>query len=375
MTELARHSIAVAMSGGVDSLRAAVLLKEQGYDVVGLFMILSPRKKGSKVDPSARTKALGQRFNIPVVVVDLERDFEQFVISPFVEAYLKGLTPNPCVVCNPKIKFGFLLEFWKTNANEIGLSLGISGEPQPFLATGHYVSLVRPEENPYGYRYGIKRHKDKAKDQSYFLYGLSQEQLEHALFPLASETKQEVALWATSLGLQDLVAAESQEICFIPSGDYVSFLEERIPGLAFSSGPIKNKNGQILGYHRGLHRYTIGQRRGIGIPSSAPYYVIKISPEENTLYVGRKEELSAKTCYVRELNWVSVEYPIDSTFRASVKIRNQHVPALATIEVLEGNYARVCFDTPQNAVTPGQSAVFYDGEWLIGGGVIESSEQ
>jgi tRNA-specific 2-thiouridylase len=222
-------------------------------------MILSSPKKDQKPDYLDKVKALGKRFNIPIVVVDLKNVFEQHVISPFVEAYLKGLTPNPCAVCNPKIKFGFLLDFWKTHAKEICSSFGILGEHLPILATGHYVSLIRPEENPYGYRYGIKRHKDYAKDQSYFLYGLSQDQLGHALFPLASETKQEVATWATSLGLQDLVEAESQEICFIPSGDYVSFLEERIPTLAISSGPIKNSDGQILGYHRGLHRYTIGR--------------------------------------------------------------------------------------------------------------------
>ncbi|MGC8720152.1 MAG: tRNA 2-thiouridine(34) synthase MnmA [Thermodesulforhabdaceae bacterium] len=367
---MSKGVVAVAMSGGMDSLRAAVLLKKEGYDVVGLFMTLSDHM--SQVNLIDRLDILEEKFQIPIHKVEAIEVFEKTVIEPFVNAYLGGETPNPCVVCNPSIKFGFLLDYWKSRAGEICSSLGISSIPLSLLATGHYVSLVSPDENPYGLRYGIRRHKDDSKDQSYFLYGLSQEQLRQAIFPLASETKKEVALWVSSLGLQDLVVSESQEICFIPSRDYAGFLEKRVPWLAGSSGPIKDLTGRVLGYHKGIHRYTIGQRRGIGIPSSAPYYVVKISPEENTVYVGRRNELAAYGCFVRDVKWVSTECP-DRKFRASVKIRNQHKPAAATVEPLSEDRAIIRFDVPQDAVTPGQSAVFYEGEWLLGGGVISGS--
>lgn len=364
---MAKGVVAVAMSGGMDSLRAGVILKEEGYDVVGLFMILSDGI--TQAEPMNRLETLGEKFHIPVRKVEAGEIFEKTVIEPFIDAYLKGETPNPCVVCNPFMKFGFLLNFWKSRAKDICSTLGISSQPLSFLATGHYVAKASPEENPYGARYGIRRHRDESKDQSYFLYGLSQEQLSQAIFPLVLETKREVALWATSLGLQDLVASESQEICFIPYRDYAGFLEKRVPWLANSSGPIKDSTGKILGYHRGIHRYTIGQRRGIGIPSSAPYYVIKISPEENTVYVGRRHELAEGRCYARDVRWVSTECP-ERAFRAWVKIRNQHKPATATVEPLSDDKALISFDVPQDAVTPGQSAVFYDGEWLLGGGII-----
>lgn len=360
--------VGVAVSGGMDSLRASVLLQEKGYDVIGLFMTLTSEHNTEKL------KILAGKFHIPIVEVNTKEVFERDVILPFIESYLKGLTPNPCVICNASIKFGFLLSFWKSNKEKICRLYGISSKPLPLLATGHYATIVPPEKNPYQPRYGIMRHGDESKDQSYFLYRLSQNQLSCALFPLESESKKEVAKWIASTGIEHLISPESQEICFIPSGNYVSFLERRIPELSCLSGPIKDTSGRILGYHKGLHRYTIGQRRGIGIPSSAPYYVLRISPEENTLYVGRKHELYSKICYVSNLNWVSIERPLKA-FRSLVKIRNQHEPASATVEPLSEDQVLVEFDVPQNAVTPGQSAVFYDGPWLLGGGIISGTNK
>lgn len=370
---MAKGVIAVALSGGMDSLRAAVLLQEQGYDVVGLFMMLIPSGNSRRDSSLDRLRIITEKFSIPLLKVNVEEIFEQNVISPFIKAYLGGLTPNPCVVCNSSVKFGFLLDFWKLHRNEICASFGISSKPLPFLATGHYVATVHPEDNPYGFRWGIMRHFDTAKDQSYFLYRLSQEQLRHAIFPLVSEKKRDVANWVTSTGVGDFIGVESQEICFIPSGNYVRFIEERIPDVTLSFGPIKDTSGRVLGYHRGLHRYTIGQRRGIGIPSSAPYYVLKISPEENTLYVGRRDELVSGVCYVHDVRWVSITCPA-GRFRAQVKIRNQHEPTPATVEPLGEDRAMVRFDVPQQAVTPGQSAVFYEGMWLLGGGIIAGGD-
>ncbi|MCX7823794.1 MAG: tRNA 2-thiouridine(34) synthase MnmA [Syntrophobacterales bacterium] len=360
---MAKGAIAVAISGGMDSLRAAVILQEQGYEVVGLFMSIENLKQ----DLPHKLKFISERFRLPIFKVNAQKVFEEMVITPFVDSYLKGLTPNPCVICNSTIKFGFLLDLWKSRGKEICSLFGISSEPLPFMATGHYVT-----PGSCSHRYGLMRHRDESKDQSYFLYRLSQEQLRHAIFPLALETKRDVFRWISSIGIGSIIGVESQEICFVPSGDYASFLERRVPALTLSKGPIKDSSGRILGYHRGLHRYTIGQRRGIGIPSSAPYYVLKISPKDNTLYVGRRDELFSRLCYVQDLQWVSIECP-GEVFRAHIKIRNQHEPTPGTIEPIGEDQVLVKFDVPQKAVTPGQSAVFYDGAWLLGGGIISSN--
>ncbi len=352
---MVKKTTVVAISGGVDSLKASLLLKERGYDVTGLYMIMSPSNGGIQLK---RVLRLGKFFHIPIVIVDIRKEFQEKVITPFIEAYKKGVTPNPCVICNPEIKFFYLHLISKKLA------------PEAIIATGHYARVVKPEENPYG-RYGIKRHKDPSKDQSYFLYGLSQEVLSSLEFPLEAQTKKEVIEWAKSLGIESLLSIESQEVCFIPSNDYPGFIEANTK---IAPGPIMDREGNLLGWHKGIHRYTIGQRRGIGIPSNAPYYVVKIDAQKNTLYVGRREELYSRRCFVSNVKWLSIEKPT-KPLRVEVKIRNQHIPASATVEAVEDEKAYICFDEPQIAITPGQSAVFYEKDLLLGGGIIERAEE
>lgn len=353
------------MSGGVDSLRTAALLRERGEDVFGIHMRLLPiSKDGSRSAESAETdceqalRALSTRVGIPLFVVDMRKDFERLVIRPFLEAYRLGFTPNPCVLCNPKIKFGLLME----HARSLGAER---------LATGHYARIMPPDFK--SERFGLRRALDPAKDQSYFLYGLTQPQLSSILFPLADFTKCEVKKWAEQAGFAPRIPPESQEICFIPSGSYYDFLKERLePSSSFSKGPIVDMAGKVLGEHKSICAYTIGQRRGLGIASSAPYYVASIEPETNTIRVGRAEDLFRNELRADDLNWVSVPAQKEP-FRARVRIRNQHDPAPALVVPLGANEVCVRFDTPQRAVTPGQAAVFYEGELLLGGGTIRSA--
>lgn len=355
--------IAVALSGGADSLRAAWTLQKAGHSVFALHMRLLPPSapEGSAPRPEtdrheALVAELAQHLHIPLRVVDLSRDFERLVIRPFLEAYRRGRTPNPCVICNPTVKFGRLLE----EARRLGADR---------LATGHYVRKLDPSQC--AGRFGLLRSPDPAKDQSYFLYGLSQEQLEHAVFPLAEETKAATRNWAEREGFARILPEESQEICFIPSGDYRRFLLDRLGGAAPpAEGPILDRSGKVLGRHKGIFNYTIGQRRGLNLPSTAPWYVIRLDPDQNAVWVGRADELLCRETLVCRVNWVSIP-PIDRFRKALVRIRNQHKPAPAVLEPLSETVVRVRFDTPQRAVTPGQAAVFYDGDLLLGGGVIE----
>jgi tRNA-uridine 2-sulfurtransferase len=358
--------IAVALSGGVDSLRAASLLQEMGHAVVGVHIRLLPSSPSGRwsAEEALKTReesvrALAARLNIPLTLIDGREAFEREVILPFLEAYRSGLTPNPCVRCNPTIKFRMIMDE----------ALGLGADA---VATGHYARVFPPDEP--SRRFRLTRARDLRKDQSYFLFGLQQAQLARTVFPLGDCLKQDVLEWAGNAGFARELPEESQEICFIPSGRYQEFLHERM-GLPrdIMRGPIVDSDGRVLGEHHGLYAYTIGQRRGLGIASTAPYYVIDLDAPNNTVHVGRAEDLECGRMTVSHLNWVSSDPPED-TLSCSVRIRNQHRPARALITSLTPDLVQVTFETPQRAVTPGQAAVFYDEEVLLGGGIIQKPQ-
>jgi len=358
--------IAVAISGGVDSLRTAAILQARGHEVFGLHMRLpaDPGAEQREVEPTGAHKEtqvhkLAARLAIPVHFLDLRESFRDLVIRPFLAAYHRGLTPNPCVLCNPTVKFGLLLDH--------GRSLGAER-----FATGHYARIEPPAAA--GGRWRLLRGADERKDQSYFLYRLSQAQLAQTLLPLGDSSKEASRRWAEAAGFAPLIEPESQEICFIPGGHYADFLRRQAASNAGNDdGPIVDRDGTVLGRHHGIFNYTIGQRRGLGIPSTEPYYVLTIEPETHTVVVGRAGDLNVSECRVREVNWVSIE-PSERPIDAQVRIRNQHRPAAAIIEPTADDAVRVRFETPQRAVTPGQAAVFYQGDLLLGGGTIAHQE-
>lgn len=358
--------IAVAMSGGVDSSVAAALLVEQGHSVIGVTMRLPQpdelRKKGTveHAEPSYITdaKKTANILGIRHVVVDLRDEFQERIINDFCEEYNAGRTPNPCVFCNPQIKFGRLFE----SASTLGATE---------LATGHY---VKREHNQRTGRYLLKTAANTAKDQSYFLYRLTQEQLARSRFPLASFTKDLIRQKARSIGLNYVAEkAESQEICFIKDQKYQQFLQEYLPATSNKPGAIVDTSGNVLGQHQGIHHYTIGQRRGLGIALGSPRYVVAIHPDTNTVVIGENHELFTQKFCVHNLNFVAIEKLTVQT-ECLVKIRYRNTAKPATIK--PGNHTDkviVNFQTAQRAVTPGQSAVFYDEDIVLGGGIIARS--
>jgi tRNA-specific 2-thiouridylase len=372
---MAAGAIAVAMSGGVDSSTVAAMLQERGQAIVGLTMQLwnqrrLPQLQSSgapaghrccSIDDVYDARRVAEHLDIPYYVVNFEREFEQTVVRPFVEDYLEGRTPIPCTHCNNDVKFDRLL----ATARQIGAER---------IATGHYARVRR---NPTTGRYELLRAVDESKDQSYFLFGLTQEQLARAEFPLGELTKQEVREIARRLAVPVAEKPESQEICFVPSGNYVQFIEsylqEQGSARREEGGEIVTTSGEVLGRHNGLHHYTVGQRKGLGLAVGYPVYVVALDRVKNQLIVGEDRELRRSVCTVRNVNWIPYAAP-DGPVEAAVRIRNRHEPALAEIMPLDATNARVTFREPQRAITPGQAAVFYSGEQVLGGGWIAAVE-
>jgi tRNA-uridine 2-sulfurtransferase len=352
--------VAVAMSGGVDSSTVAAVLLQQGRPVVGLTMQLwnqrrLPELQGDgpaqhrccSLDDVYDAKAVARHLNFPHYVVNFEEQFESRVVIPFVDQYLAGRTPIACTNCNTDVKFEPLLRM----ARQIGAER---------LATGHY---ARIRKNGATQRWQLLRACDETKDQSYFLWGLTQEQLSRSEFPLGELTKDEVRALARRVNLPVAEKPDSMELCFVPNGNYVQFIHayslERGTPLSDAEGEIVNKDGAVIGRHNGVHNFTIGQRKGLGFAAGKPLYVLSIDPQRNRVVVGEDEALRKQIFEVENVNWVSIARPSE-TFRATVKIRHKHEPAPATVEPLDEARARITFDAPQRAITPGQAAVFYD---------------
>ncbi|MHB8501361.1 MAG: tRNA 2-thiouridine(34) synthase MnmA [Candidatus Acidiferrales bacterium] len=368
--EAQRGLIAIAMSGGVDSSAVAAVLQEQGHPIVGLTMQLWNQRRlpelqgdGPKqhrccsLDDVYDAKRVAQHLNFPHYVVNFEEQFEQRVVRPFVEQYLAGRTPIACTNCNTDVKFEPLLRM----ARQIGADR---------LATGHYARIRKNEQTG---RWELLRARDDTKDQSYFLWGLSQEQLSRSEFPLGELTKEEVRALARRTNLPVAEKPESMELCFVPTGNYVQFIQaySKDAGISLSQaeGEIVTEDGTVIGHHNGVHNFTIGQRKGLGFAAGKPIYVLSIDPETNRVVVGDDDSLRTTSFAVSGVNWVSIEQP-GGPVRAAVKIRHKHEPADATVQPLDATTARITFDAPQRAITPGQGAVFYQGDRVLGGAWI-----
>ena len=353
--------VVVAMSGGVDSSVTAAILARQGYDAVGISMRLysTPQESYTKSccspDDLFDARAVADSLEIPFYVANYEDEFQQRVIDYFVGEYRRGRTPNPCVACNDHLKFDILLKR--------SLALGAK-----FLATGHFARIDRSGEEP-----KLLRGLDRNKDQSYFLFGLPRQALGRILFPLGEMTKADVRVIARELGLETAEKPESQEICFVGGGDYKEFVADLLADGESTPGKIVTDSGEVLGEHEGIHNFTVGQRRGLGISYHEALYVKSIDPDDGTVVVGGQDGLLARGLIAERCNWLSFDRP-PGPLECGVKIRyaGEPVPALVTVGA-DATTAFVEFENPQRAVTPGQAAVFYRGEEVLGGGWIEES--
>ena len=368
---MSTQTIAVAMSGGVDSSTVAAILSAEGHNVVGLTMQLWNQRRLAghpgmpeqvqgrccSIDDVYDARRVAEDLGIPYYVVNHEERFENDVVRPFVEEYLSGRTPIPCSLCNNHLKFDQLL----VTARQIGADL---------LATGHY---ARCEFDPERNRWLLRRAADPTKDQTYFLFGLTQEQLSRTRFPLGEMTKPQVRDTARKHQLALAEKPDSQEICFVPGGDYKKFIDaylaEQGDSLPDTPGDIVTRDGEVLGHHEGIHNFTVGQRKGLGVATGSPLYVIQINGEKGTVTVGGNEDLLSRTLIARKMNWISID-ALEKPMRVRAKIRHRHEPASAVVEKASNGEVRVTFDEPQRAITPGQAVVFYDGDIVVGGGWI-----
>ena len=367
------ETIAVAMSGGVDSSAVAALLRAQGHTLVGLTLQLWNQRRLAghegmpeavqgrccSIDDVYDARRVAEQLDIPYYVVNQEARFEAEVVRPFVSEYLAGRTPIPCTLCNNHLKFDQLL----TTARQIGADR---------IATGHYARNRYDEATG---RWILSRPEDKSKDQTYFLFGLTQEQLSRTLFPLGEMQKPAVRVMASEAGLNVAAKPDSQEICFIPGGDYNTFLaaylDEQDEELPDSAGELVTTTGEVVGRHTGIQNFTVGQRKGLGLTSVDPLYVLKIHPDSHQVTVGANEDLMARDLRANRLNWISIpNLAPGETMRVKIKIRHRHEPAWATLSSDGNDLAFAQFEEPQRAITPGQSAVFYDGDNVVGGGWI-----
>lgn len=364
--------LAVAMSGGVDSSAAAAILKEQGHELVGFTMQLWNQNRGINVDANGESlpsrccslddvydaRRVAEELGFPFYVLNLEKDFERDVVQPFVASYLNGETPIPCVSCNSRLKFASL--------DRLAASLGCDK-----VATGHYARVEFDEDSN---RYRLLRGRNLQKDQSYFLWELTQDQLSRAMFPLGEMSKPEVREVAREHALAVAEKSESQEICFVPDGNYAGFIDrylaaegasDRLPG----QGEIVSREGEVLGHHDGIHHYTIGQRRGIGIAAEQPLYVVSLDAASNQVVVGQQDQLLSSEFTAAGVNWIPFDTPT-APVRAEVRVRYRHNPSPATITPIPNGRVQINFDEPQRAITPGQTTVFYRGDEVVGGGWI-----
>lgn len=350
----APETAAIAMSGGVDSAVAALLLREQGYNCFGATMKLCKHSESEREAQAERdiadARATAEAVGIRHITVDLSEQFEKTVISDFISAYEHGETPSPCVLCNRVIKFGALLE----------QMLGLGADK---LATGHYARIERS-----GDRYLLRRATDRSKDQSYMLCLLDQHRLSHILFPLGELTKAHVRELAANAGLSVSQRGDSQDICFVPSGRYTDFIAART-GKTYPAGDFISPDGGTVGRHRGIIGYTVGQRRGLGLALPEPLYVGRISPEENRVYLTRGDGLYSRELDADRINFIPFD-TLDRPIRVTAKLRYRHAEQTATVTPTGDGTVHVCFDEPQRAITPGQAVVFYDGDYVIGGGII-----
>jgi tRNA-specific 2-thiouridylase len=364
-------TIAVAMSGGVDSSVVAGMLRARGENVVGLTMQLWNQRRLPDLVPEGGStgrccsledvydaRHVAQLLGIPYYVVNFEDRFEAQVVKPFIGEYLAGRTPVPCTLCNNFIKFDQFLD----------MAAGVGADR---IATGHYAQI---NWNPDTARWEMRRSADRAKDQTYFLFGLRQEQLARTMFPLGGMEKSAVRELARELGIPTAAKPDSQEICFVPNGDYAAFIDAyfKEQGIAPSEtqGELVTTDGQVVGEHSGVHHFTVGQRRGLGVAAGEPLYVISTEPASKRVVIGRNDALLRATMIVNDVNWISIAAPA-APVRAEIKIRNKHQAAPATITpTADPARVEIRFDEPQRAVTPGQGAVFYSGELVLGGGWI-----
>ena len=350
--------VVVAMSGGVDSSVAAALLAEQGHEVIGLSMQLYDQSGDQRfgscctIDDLHDARRVASAIGIPHYILNFEKQFRETVIANFVSEYAAGRTPLPCAHCNSDLKFSTLLD----------RARGLGAE---HVATGHY---ARVEQSPAG-RWLLRRSADPEKDQSYFLFSLTQDQLARAVFPIGDLGKPDVRLHAHRLGLSVAEKPDSQEICFVPDGDYADFVARAEPAVA-RAGAIVNEQGDQLARHGGVHRFTVGQRKGLGVSGPAPMYVLKIEAESGTVTVGARAALDKTTLTASGVNWIAVDAPAD-WLTVSAQIRHRHRPAPARVRALADARAELEFLEPQSAITPGQAVVFYDGDVVVGGGWID----